>query len=122
MFDISMETKLDILIVLLSIWVLAFVFGLVYKSKKFLAGNDPERIGEALTKLDHQGDYSGLLEFCDSFLEKMPQNTNLIWSKARALFKLGRTNEALELFEQIKVSEPIWAEDADKYIASIKNT
>lgn len=124
MFDLSIDMKLDILIVLFSIWVLAFILGLTYRIRKFLSGNDLERMSETMNKLDHKGDFSGLVEYCDSFLEQMPENTNLIWSKARALFKLGNYQEALQLFEKIKTTEPIWAEDAEKYIKSIseKNT
>ena len=119
MINLSIDTKLDIILIMFGIWLFVFVGALTYRIKKYLSGGEPERVLRQVRELDNQGEYSQLLEFCDSFLERQPNNVDLLWAKARATFKLGKRESALKLFNDLKIAEPMWSEDAEKYIAAI---
>jgi len=118
-FDLSADQKLDVLIVLFSIWLLVFTFSILYKLKLFTSGKDPERAHDRLTILENKGDYEAMLEVASWFLETQSKNIQIYWAKGRALYKLKRFEEAQMIFEDIRDTEPLWAEDANKYISSI---
>ena len=69
--------------------------------------------------MSSKGDYQSILENVDSMMAMYPGDGDFMWAKARALFKVGKRDEALVLFTQISQEEPLWKEDAEKYISSI---
>ena len=119
MFDISMESKIDILIILLSIWVLVFIFGTFYRIKLLISGNDPDRIIKRIQINANKGNHSVVVELADWFLGKQPEHLEVKWYKARALYKLAKYQDAKKAFEWLAENEPMWAEDSAKYIQSI---
>lgn len=119
MFDISADQKLDVLIVLFSIWLFVFIFSILYKLKLFTSGKDPEKAYDRLTIHENKGDYDSMLEVASWFLESQSKNTQIYWAKGRALYKLKRYEEAQVIFEDIRDTEPLWVEDANKYISAI---
>jgi hypothetical protein len=67
-----------------------------------------------LTGWDNTGNHERILGNVDRY-KVFPGDTNLSWAKARAFFKQDR----LKNFTEISISEPLWKEDAEKYLVSI---
>ena len=117
--SLTSDQKLDILIVLFTIWLLVFIVSVVYKLRLFTSGKDPSRCIERLSIRDNKGDYSGMLEIAEWFLKTQPQNADIKWAKGRALYKLKKYDAATKVFEDIIESEPLWEKDAKSYLAAI---
>jgi tetratricopeptide (TPR) repeat protein len=122
--SLTSDQKLDVLIVLFAIWLLVFILSVAFKLKLFVSGKDPSKCIERLNIRDNKGDYSGMLEIANWFLEQQPENADIKWAKGRALFKLQKYEEAKAVFQEIATTEPLWKSEANQYIEAIieKNT
>lgn len=68
-----------------------------------------------------KGDFQSALASTERHLKRLPHDGRLLYYKAKALYKLGRNNEALAAFEELKKLEPAWTRDADNYIQTIQS-
>lgn len=119
MFGLTSDQKLDVLIILFSIWLVLAIFSAAYNFKLFVSGKNPSKSYKRLTIRENKGDYAGMLEIANWFLQNQPENIEIKWAKARALYKLKRYNEAKKVFKEVANSEPLLASDANKYLDSI---
>ena len=115
----SIDDKINILFYLFGFFLLFFIFNLGINLKKKLFPNLLDSYVNKLTDWDSTGNHERILENVDRYIKMFPGDANLSWAKARVLFKLDRLDEAKEVFTEISISEPLWKEDAVKYIVSI---
>ena len=114
-----MEAKLNILIALISaivVFVVASRFVGVFRSR--LNGELQQGV---LKELIAEGKYADAVNAASRYCQRFPGEPFFLWQKGVALFKLGRKEEAVEVFSQLEQEEPIWREDAAKYLAALKD-
>ncbi|QPB83513.1 hypothetical protein CWC22_011145 [Pseudoalteromonas rubra] len=113
--------KIDIILSLLVVLVALHTFGALFRTY-----NDWYRDGGKLYSFIQRelskGNFESALSSCERHLARCPHDGQLLYFKAKALYKLGKTTEALAAFEVLKKLEPVWSEDADSYIHSIKSS
>ena len=114
-----MEEKIDILFYLFGTCMLFWLIRTALALKKLLFPRVNERFVNRINDWDSKADYASILENVDSFIKMFPGESDFVWAKARALYKVEKYDQALELFVQLSKSEPSWKESADNYINSI---
>ncbi|RDV23896.1 hypothetical protein DXV75_16780 [Alteromonas aestuariivivens] len=115
-----MEEKIDILFYLFGTCMVFWLVRTAFALKKLLFPRVNERFIKRINDWDSKAEYNSILENVDSFIKMFPGESDFVWAKARALYKVGEHDKALELFEALSKSEPSWKESADSYINSIK--
>lgn len=68
-----------------------------------------------------KGNFESALGVCERHLERKPHDGRLLYLRAKLLYKLGKHTEAITAFEELKRRDPVWAEDADVYIQTIRS-
>lgn len=114
-----MEEKIDLLFYLFVTCMLLWILRTSISLKRILLPRINERFTRRLTDWSSEGNYRSILENVDNMIAMYPGDADFIWAKARALYKVGKREEALVLFTQISQDEPLWKDDAEKYISSI---
>ena len=114
-----MEAKIDILFYLFGTCMLLWLIRTSISLKRILFPRINEWFTRRLSNWSANGDYQSILENVDSMMAMYPGDADFMWAKVRALFKVGKRDEALVLLTQISQGEPLWKEDAEKYISSI---
>lgn len=117
----DLEEKINILFYLFAIFLVLFILSISLNVKRNFLPNLINRYTNRLNNWDSIGDHESVLENIDRYIERFPGEANFKWAKARALFKLEKYQEAKTVFSEISSSEPLWKEDADKYIDSINS-
>ena len=117
----STDQKLNILIALISLQVFMFLVAAVPRVIRELDTHRRTRRSKKLGDLDAKGEHERILRLADEYMEQWPNETYFEWAKARAFFKLKQYPEATALFQSLSEREPLWAEDAKKYLAAIQN-
>jgi tetratricopeptide (TPR) repeat protein len=112
----KLDLILYILIALIAFHILGGLFR-TYNGWYREGGKLYSFIQRELTK----GNFESVLSTCSSHLERRPHDGQLLYFKAKALYKLGKNEQALTAFEELKHIEPVWSQDADSYIQSIKS-
>jgi len=106
--------KLDVIIVLLTTIItwgaIRFIIGVFVRR---FSGESRVRVIQALLG---NGNFEMALHSCKKYLEKRPNDPDLLWYRAVLYFKLERNIEAKEEFEKIAHNEPLYKEDALKYL------
>jgi hypothetical protein len=115
----DIEQKINMIFYLLIAFLALFCISLFVNLRRSLFTKVLARHGRRIDNWDSKGEHAAILDVVDGYIAKYPGEATLVWAKARALFKLGRLTEARTLFIEIADSEPIWKEDAKKYIDSI---
>ncbi|WP_158971827.1 M48 family metallopeptidase [Paraglaciecola sp. L3A3] len=115
----TVEDKIDVLYYLFGICMIFWILRAAINLKRLLFPQVLERLNNKIDAWDNQGQYEQILAKADGYLSRYPGESNFAWAKARALFKLGRYDEARSLFVDISSSEPHWTESAEKYINNI---
>lgn len=111
--------KIDlILYILVAIFSLNIISAIVRSVNEYFFGGD--RLHSSVRREIDRGEFAKAIDICQSSLEKRPYDSQLLWFEAEALFRLKKFNKSLEKFEYIVEHEPLWAEDARKYIDTIK--
>ena len=112
--------KIDLVLYLLVSLIALHVLGVIFRTYSGWFRN-----GEKLYNFIHRqlskGEIDSALSSCESHLVRRPHDGQLMYYRAKALYKLGRNEEALKAFGDLKVSDPAWSEDAEKYIQVIKS-
>lgn len=65
-------------------------------------------IGElknAAIKLYHRRDYERSLEYCEEYLATRPDDTDILFFKARCLSRLGNVDDAIQILENLTLTE-----------------
>ncbi|MGI1670540.1 MAG: tetratricopeptide repeat protein [Neptuniibacter sp.] len=113
----STSEKLDTIIYLLVTLILIVVIKtLITAFYRRISGNSQR---EVLNVLIDKGEYDFALKKCNRVLKKRPQDSYFLWMKANILFKLNSLGEARELFQKLSEDEPLWKEDAEKFLNAI---
>ena len=111
--------KLDIVIALLLIIILTsflkFIFNIMQRN---LSG---ARQAQTINMLIDKGYYDVAMRKCESFISKRPCDANLLWLRATLYFKLDQKDKAMSEFLNLIITEPLWREDAQKYIDAMNN-
>ncbi|NQZ87797.1 MAG: tetratricopeptide repeat protein [Saccharospirillaceae bacterium] len=115
----SIDDKINILFYLFGFFLAFYIFTIGINLKRTLFPKLLDSYTNKLTDWDNTGEHETILDNVDRYIDMFPGDTSLSWAKARALFKLNRLDEAKEIFTVISISEPLWKEDAEKYIVSI---
>ena len=109
--------KLDIIIFLLLLIIFAGLFkyisGRIYRS---LSGTAHSQVINAF--IDKGWD-EGALRKCEKFLEKRPGDTFLLWTRATLYYRLGEKDKARAEFLKFVDEQPLWKEDAEKYLSTL---
>lgn len=110
-FDIE---KLDIVIALLLIIIATSFFKLIFNViHRNLSGTSQ---AQTINILIDKGYYDVALRKCETFISKRPCDANLLWLRATLYFKLDKKDKAMSEFQNLIKTEPLWKEDAQKYI------
>ncbi|MBB6522186.1 tetratricopeptide repeat protein [Pseudoteredinibacter isoporae] len=109
--------KLDIIIALL---VVILTSGLA----KFIATAFYRRMsGDTHTRIVNvwisRGEYEMALSEVNKFLQKRPADSHLLWLRAIVYFKQNEWKKARSEFESLITNEPLYGEDALKYVEAI---
>jgi hypothetical protein len=115
----SVDDKINILFYLFGVFLIFFIFAFGLNIKRSLFPKILDKYATRISDWDSSGDQTSILENIDSYIETFPGEASFLWAKARALYKIGKLEEAKVIFEDISKSEPMWKEDSDKYIQSI---
>ncbi len=111
--------KLDIVIALLLIIILTsflkFIFNIMQRN---LSGASQ---AQTINMLIDKGYYDVAMRKCESFISKRPCDANLLWLRATLYFKLDQKDKAMSEFLNLIITEPLWREDAQKYIDAMNN-
>lgn len=99
----------------MALWSIRTAFTL----KKLLFPRLNERFVNRINDWDSKAEYNSILENVDYYIKMFPGESDFVWAKARALYKLGEHDKALELFVLLSKTEPSWKESAEGYISSI---
>ena len=92
--------KLDVIIVLLGVFAVlsgARLIYIVWNRRKWY-GNDASQ-QEYFSSLIARGQYDQVLDEIDAEIEDRPADTQLLWSKATALQRMGKIEEAERIYE-----------------------
>ena len=117
--DIS--DKVDVLIYLVSFIVLVNILAVCVRLKNEYFSALQNRYLRRLSKWDDLGEYEKVVKHVDLYIREFPGETNFKWLKARSLYKLGKYDDALEIYKEIDRDEPLYSDDAQKYIANIES-
>lgn len=98
-------------------WLIRAAFTL----KKLLFPKLNERFLNRINDWDSKAEYPSILENVDRYIKMFPGESDFVWAKARALYKVEKYDQALVLFDQLSKSEPSWKESADNYIKIIND-
>ena len=111
--------KLDIVIALLLIIILTsflkFIFNIMQRN---LSGASQ---AQTINMLIDKGYYDVAMRKCESFISIRPCDANLLWLRATLYFKLDQKDKAMSEFLNLIITEPLWREDAQKYIDAMNN-
>ena len=116
-----MEEKIDILFYLFGTCMILWVLRTAFTIKKLLFPRLNERFVKRINDWDSKAEYNSILENVDSYIKMFPGESDFVWAKARALYKLDKHDDALKLFERLSKTEPSWKESADGYINCIND-
>jgi hypothetical protein len=115
----SVEDKIDILLYVFGAFFFLFAFLVAINIKRALLPKVLDRLTQRINDWDSKGENDLILQNVDNYIERFPGECSFQWSKARALFKSGEYEDSRTLFLKLAESEPLWKEDAEKYISSI---
>ena len=117
----NIDEKINILLIVATIQLIVILIGGVVRIKNEFSTIRISSRSRKLSALDSEGKFLQIVKLTDSYMKVWPNEATFKWAKARALFKLDKHSEALALFSELKEQEPIWEEDAKKYISTINN-
>ena len=111
--------KLDVIISLLLFIILAgfikHVSGVIYRR---ISGSTQSQI---VSVLIDKGYYDIALRKCERFLKKRPGDSTLLWLRATLYFKLDQKDKAKSEFNKLIADEPLWKDDAEKYLDALNS-
>jgi hypothetical protein len=119
--QLTMEEKIDILFYLFGTCMLFWLIRTAFTLKKLLFPKLNERFVNRINGWDSKAEYTSILENVDQYIKMFPGESDFVWAKARALYKVEKYDQALVLFDQLSKSEPSWKEIADNYIKIIND-
>ncbi len=112
----KLDLVLNILIALFALNIIMNISRVIYENYR-----DNKKLYRRINKDISRGNFSDGLQACELGLKKKPYDSQLLWLEADALFRLKQYKQAKIKFEYIAENEPVWKEDADKYIESINS-
>lgn len=115
----TIEDKIDVLFYLFGICMILWILRVLVNIKKLLIPNVLAKCRNNIADLDSKGRYNEILDCIDRYIEMYPGETEFIWSKGVALYKLHRLEEAHVIFHELSCNEPDYKISADRYISSI---
>ncbi len=115
----DIEAKIDLLLIMFGGFIFFFVCVILINVRRTLYPKVLTRFTNKLQIWESNGEHDLILENIDRFIKRFPGETSFQWSKARALYKIGKYENARLIFAQLAESEPLWKEDVAKYISTI---
>ena len=110
--------KIDLVIYILIALVALHIIGAILRT---YVGwyRDGDKLRAAVRRAIDKGQFADALEVCESGLARKPYYSQLLWLQAEILFRMENYERSLEKFKYLQENEPLWSDDAKKYIETI---
>lgn len=117
----TQDQKIDILFYLVSTGSILFIALFAKRLNSDLSLFAAQNKIKKINKLETLGKHQKIIDIIDEYINRFPGETTFKWYKGRALFKLKRYEASKSVFSGIVSDEPLWKEDAQKYLESIND-